>query len=238
MAKKSEEKNVKKSSTKGNSAKKTTNSKKKVNVSEEVKETNTKRKKVVEEVKESVKKENKVKVFFKNVWGKIKLFFNHPAPLVIALIILNFISLLYITSYEDNNQIYVGSINKGVSVGSIHFFTNNDINYFYASSATYLQEDKDVYTYEIGYYVKKGNELIPFATRSGKLEKASSLGSIVNELSGWEIVEAYNAQSLFKPEIVPHMDKLYFVINASTQKDSTKADVHFEIEVENTKVTK
>jgi hypothetical protein len=48
----------------------------------------------VEVIKESVKKENKFKKLLKNVGSKLKVFFNHPAPLVIALIILNFFSLL------------------------------------------------------------------------------------------------------------------------------------------------
>lgn len=192
----------------------------------------------VEVIKESVKKENKFKKVLKNVGSKLKAFFNHPAPLVIALIILNFFSLLYITRYEGNNQIYVGSISKGVSVGSIHFFTNNDINYFYASTGSFLEEDKDVYSYEMGYYVMKNKELVPFATRSGALDKATSLSSLVTEFSGWEIVEAANAEYFFKPEIIPNMGDLYFVINASTKKGESKADLHYEIPVENTKVTK
>ena len=185
-----------------------------------------------------VKKESKFKNILKLVGSKIKVFFNHPAPLIVALIAINLFTLLYITRQEDNNLIYVGSVSGTVAVGTVHFFTNNDINYFYASSATYLGEEAKIYSYEIGYYVKDGNELVPFATRSGVLEKSTSLASVVNEQSGWEIPEAYNAHHFFKPEIVKNLDKLYFVINASTKEDSTSADVHYEIEVETTKVTK
>lgn len=195
-------------------------------------------KKKAEEIKKEVKKENRIKKILNVVGSKLKTFFNHPAPLVIVLIVLNFISLLFITRYEDNNQIYVGSISKVISVGSIHFFTNNDINYFYASTGKYIGEDAEVYNYELGYYVKKGNELIPFATRSGSIDTPTYLSTLVTEFSGWEIVEAYNAEYFFKPEIVPNMSNLYFVINASTKKDSTSADIHYEILVETTKVTK
>lgn len=194
--------------------------------------------KKIEEIKEEVKKENKFISLLKLVGSKLKIFFNHPAPLIIVLIVLNFISLLYITRYEDDNQIYVGSISKVVSVGSIHFFTNNDINYFYASTGSFIGEDVEVYNYELGYYVKKGNELIPFATRSGSIDTPTYVSTLVKEFSGWEIVEAYNAEYFFKPEIVPNMGNLYFVINASTKKDSTSADVHYEIPVDATKVTK
>lgn len=193
---------------------------------------------VKKEEKVEIVKENKFKLFMGKVGSKLKAFFNNPAPIIIALIILNFFSLLYITRYEGHNQIYVGNITKGVSVGSIHFFTNNDINYFYASTGTYLEEDKDVYSYEMGYYVKKGNEFIPFATRSGALDKATSLASLVKEFSGWEIVEAYNAEYFFKHDVVPHMSDLYFIINASSEQGSSKADVHYEFKVNNTKVTK
>ena len=50
-------------------------------------------KKVVK--KEEVKKESKLKVILKNIGGKLKAFFNHPAPLIVALIALNLCSLLY-----------------------------------------------------------------------------------------------------------------------------------------------
>ena len=184
------------------------------------------------------KEENKIKKFFKDVLIKIKNFFNHPAPLIIALIVLNFISLLYISRYDSHNQIFVGNISKTVSVGSIHFFTNNDINYFYASSATLLEEDQDVYNYEIGYYVKKGEDMVPFATRSGVLDKKTKLSELVLEFSGWEIAEPYTTEYFFKPDIIDNMSDLYFIINASKEKGSTKADVHYEISVDNNKVTK
>ena len=134
----------------------------------------------------------------------------------------------------------LNKINKDVADSSLFKIISsiNDINYFYASTGSFLEEDKDVYSYEMGYYVMKNKELVPFATRSGALDKAASLSSLVTEFSGWEIVEAANAEYFFKPEIIPNMGDLYFVINASTKKGESKADLHYEIPVENTKVTK
>ena len=38
---------------------------------------------------------------------------------------------------------------ENVNVGNIHYFVNNDMNYFHAASATFLGEDKEVYFWEL-----------------------------------------------------------------------------------------
>lgn len=190
--------------------------------------------------KKNVKVEEKKVTKFSKVLDALKRFFNNPAPLIIVLVALNAFLLLYISNYNDKNRIYVGSIEKSdVAVVNVHYFTNGDMNYFYASNALYNGDKKNIYSYEMGYYVKdlKG-EFIPFAVRSGKLDKAIDLSTTITEMSGWNFAEADSSTKFFTSDVLKYMDKLYFIVKASTEENSTKADVYIEYPVDTIKVTK
>ena len=190
--------------------------------------------------KKNVKVEEKKVTKFSKVLDALKRFFNNPAPLIIVLVALNAFLLLYISNYNDKNRIYVGSIEKSdVAVVNVHYFTNGDMNYFYASNALYNGDKKNIYSYERGYYVKdlKG-EFIPFAVRSGKLDKAIDLSTTITEMSGWNFAEADSSTKFFTSDVLKYMDKLYFIVKASTEENSTKADVYIEYPVDTVKVTK
>ena len=185
-------------------------------------------KKIDDKNKKNVKKEEKIQKQ------------DNPIPLIIVLIALNGFLLLYISNYNDKNRIYVGSIEKtDISVVNVHYFTNGDMNYFYASNAAYLGEDKKIYSYEMGYYVKnmKG-EFVPFATRSRKLDEPVTLATTVSEMSGWNFAEADSTTKFFTSEVLNYMDELYFIVKASTEENSTKADIYIEYPVDTIKVTK
>lgn len=200
-------------------------------------------KKIDDKNKKNVKKEEKNQKqdnVFTKVLGFLKKFFNNPIPLIIVLIALNGFLLLYISNYNDKNRIYVGSIDKtDISVVNVHYFTNGDMNYFYASNAAYLGEDKKVYSYEMGYYVKNmKDEFVPFATRSRKLDEPVTLATTVSEMSGWNFAEADSTTKFFTSEVLNYMDELYFIVKASTEENSTKADIYIEYPVDTIKVTK
>lgn len=195
------------------------------------------------ETNKTPKKENK-KIEKENVFKKIltaiKNFFNKPTPLIIALIALNIFLLLYISNYNDKNKIFIGSVEENdVSVVNVHYFTNGDMNYFYASPAQYLLKDQDVYNFEMGYYVKTvKDKLIPLATRSRQVDDKTSLTDAISELSSWSIAEPDSASYFFSDEVMNNIDNLYFRVLASTEKDSTKPDIYIEHEVNVTKVTR
>ena len=195
---------------------------------------NKKEKKIIK----SEKKENANAL--KKITTKLKVFFNNPVPLIIVLIALNAILVLYISRYDEKNKIFVGLVDqKDVAVVNVHYFTNGDMNYFYASNAQYLADDEDIYSFEIGYYVKnQAGDFIPLATRSKDLDAKTSLSKIVSEMSGWNFAEPDSADYFFKDEVMRNMDKLYFRILATTSENSKKSDVYIEHEVEITKVTK
>lgn len=174
------------------------------------------------------------------IFASLKKFFNNPIPLIVLLIALNVYLLLYISGYNEKNRIFVGYVDKKeVQVVNIHYFTNGDMNYFYASNAAFIGEDEDIYSYQIGYYVvDKKNNFIELATRSNSLDKKTSLKDVVEDMSGWNFAEQDRGEYFFTDEVLRNMENLHFVIKASTKKDSTAADVYYDFKVETTKVTK
>ncbi len=180
------------------------------------KETKSKRNKV--EVKNEIKEEKKI--------NKVKRILNNPLPMLIVLTVIIVILLLYIISSNHESKIYVGEINeKDVNVVNVHYFANNEMNYFYASNAAYLGEDQKIYYFQIGYYaVSPDGTFYELATRADKLENASSLKDIVTEQSGWTISELANphltnGKKFFDNDVLRNLDNLHFVILASTDKD-------------------
>lgn len=172
--------------------------------------------------------------------SKIKDFFNKPAPLIIVLIIIVFAQTMYIASYNSKNKIYVGKLDeKAVQVANVHYFTNGDMNYFYASPALYIAEDEDIYSYQIGYYVENSDgTLTEFATRSNTFENKSSLKEVVDEMSAWSFAESDKGSYFFTDKVINKMDKLHFVIKASTKKDSDEASINIDYKIDETKITK
>ena len=124
------------------------------------------------EKKKITKKTNEEKVSLKDkILNSIKNFFNKPAPLFITLIIIIFVLLMYISSILSSRDIFVGEVEKAdLRINNIHYYTDGNNRYFYADPAEYTAEDKLIYEYQIGYFVKNNKgELIELASRSGGL---------------------------------------------------------------------
>lgn len=189
------------------------------------------------------KKETKVnKKEEKAIVTKLKSFFNNPAPLIIVLIAIICALLLFISKMNTKAKIYVGQIDQdGMQVANVHYFTNNDMNYFYASTPLYAGSlaNKDVYSYQIGYYAqdKNGNSY-EFVTRSKESTTKAKLSEIIEELGGWNLAEAYNNDYFFSNDVINNMDNLHFVVKASTKSDSKEADINLDFKVNLSKITK
>ncbi|MCX4248167.1 MAG: hypothetical protein OSJ65_00180 [Bacilli bacterium] len=173
---------------------------------------------------------------------KIKNFFNNPVPLIIVLIAIICVLLIFISKMNTKSKIYVGEINKdGMQVVNVHYFTNNDMNYFYSSTPLYIGEykDKEVYSYQIGYYVEdKNGEIYEFATRSKSADTKAKLSVIIEELGGWSFAESYNNKYFFTNEVINNMDNLHLMIKASTKKGTNEADISLDFKVDLTKISK
>lgn len=186
-----------------------------------------------EEVKEIVKEETKTVSKPKKIVKGIGKFFNHPGPLFITLIVIIFVLLMFISNLMNRTDMFVGEIDQNnIVVKNIHFFTDGKTRYFYADRATFLGEDKDIYEYQIGYYVvnEKG-EYIELASRSAKLEESIKLSQIITDMSGWNFPENVETEYFFTKEVMQNLKKLHFVIKASTVKDNSTADVVIDNEV-------
>lgn len=181
----------------------------------------------MEKKKNNSKRENKVLKVIKN-------FFNNPAPLFIVFIVIIFFLLFYINQNMSKDIIMVGEVDqKDVSIHNIHYFINDDINYFYADKALYSGENETVYKYQIGYFVENNKgELLDFVTRSGSdLKKGFKLADLINDMSGWNFMERADSPYFFKKNIIPYINKIHFVVLASTNKDSDEADIDIDYEV-------
>ena len=187
------------------------------------------------QLKKNVKKENK----FKKVLGAIGRFFNRPTPIIIALCIINLGLLLYIFRVNTRDDILVGSVtHEDVSINNIHYFTNNDMNYFYAMNAHSERKDK-VYTYSIGYYtVDEDNNYTEFAVRTGSLGDPLAISDIIGDYSGWNIAELAKKPYHFTAKNKNNINNMHFVFKGSTKKDSTDADIVIDVKVDMTKLTK
>ncbi|MDE5630145.1 MAG: hypothetical protein K2I70_00945 [Bacilli bacterium] len=214
--------------TKKKTTKKGTTAKKQVKTATEEK------KEIKEEIKkDEVKKESKIR-------DSLKRFFNHPAPLIIILICIVLFLTMYIADYNSKNKIYVGSLDKkDIAIVNVHFFLNGDMNYFHAANAAYLGEDKEIYTFQIGYYaVDSNNNYYELATRANSLENKTSLKDVIDENSGWSFAESDKGILHFTEDVRKNIDNIHFVVKASTEKGSTNPDIVIDYPVDLEKITK
>lgn len=188
--------------------------------------------------KDTVKKEEKKQEA--KVVTSLKKFFNHPAPLIIILICIVLFLTMYIANYNSKNKIYVGSLDKeDIAIVNVHFFLNGDMNYFHAANAVYLGEDKDIYTFQIGYYaVDDNNNYYELATRANSLENKTSLKDVIDENSGWSFGESDKGVLHFTNDVRNNVDNIHFVVKASTEKGSTNPDIVIDYPVDLEKITK
>lgn len=174
------------------------------------------------------------------ILNKVKEFFNKPSILIIALIILDLVMIYNYNALKNSNKIYTANVEeKEILIPSIHIFLNNDMNYFYASKAEFAGENKDIYSYDIGYYVKDDkNKDVSFASRKGKLEKKAELKEVVNDMSGWDFGENKASDYFFKDDVVNNLDKLHFVIKACSKKECKTPDINYTYKVDLKKITR
>ncbi len=197
-------------------------------------------KKVKTEVSDEKIAKKEVKREENKFMASIKKFFNHPAPLIIVLICIVLFLTMYIADYNSKNKIYVGKLDKkDIAIVNVHFFLNGDMNYFHAANAAYLGEDKEIYTFQIGYYaVDEKNNYYELATRANSLENKTSLKDVIDENSGWSFAESDKGVLHFTDDVRKNVDNIHFVVKASTEKGSTKPDIVIDYPVDLERITK
>lgn len=186
-----------------------------------------------------MKKQIKNKKNFKDILKTIGSFFNKPLPIIIVLSCICIYLLVFIYRNNTVNKIIVGSVStEDVQVQNIHYFANNDMNYFYAINAHSERKEK-VYAYQVGYYtVDNKKNYTEFAARSGKLTTPLAVSDIIGDYSGWNIAELANNPVHFTNANKNNIDELHFVFKGSTKKDSTDSDIVIDVKVDIQKITK
>lgn len=183
------------------------------------------------QTKKTKLKDNSIKV--------VNDFFRNPKVLIIILSFICLFLILFVFNTIKNNKIFIGEVKtEELIITDIHCFTNNNMNFFYANNAYYLGEDKEIYAYEIGYYVEYYDDYISFLTRKGELDEATSLKDVVNELSRWKIGELHKQNHYFKKKIINNINNLHFIIKARTSEENGEWDIVLDKTVDITKLTK
>ena len=170
------------------------------------------------------KKDNKICAFFKKIGPKVKTFLNDPRPIIIVLIILVILYTVAFANFKNKYKVYSGSFaSDQVTIKKINVYFHPKVSTFYSSGAVYTGEEKKVYQYRIGYYYDSGNgeyNFIREATES--LEKAVDLADIVNKTTYFDYSEFANSSEsvVLTLNAKKNMDKLHFMIFASTTKET------------------
>ena len=188
----------------------------------------------MKKTKKQVKKENKI-------LDKLKKFFNSPQPIIIVLVVLCIFLSLFAYKSGSKNKIFVGEVlENDLLINNVHYFTNNDMNYFFASNAQYIVEkDVNIVECNVGYYVvDKNNNYIDFAVRKNKFDKATSLRDVIKETSGWNFAEPHNSNYFFNADVLKNINNLHFLVEAKTDSKLDKFDIVIDYPVKTTKITK
>lgn len=133
--------------------------------------------------------------------------------IVTALLFLNYHLMKSSKTYMFSGKgDYVTILNGVISL-------NYDINLLQGSDIEYTNEkDYEVTEYKIGYYISKGNTLIPLVVKSAEDEIGFSLKRVLAEMSAYNIVEPYRYNAYFTKEKIKELENgLYFVIEAQTK---------------------
>lgn len=152
---------------------------------------------------------------------------NNLKTVIIGLVLLVVILLLLTNHLMKSTKTYMFSgKNDYVMVldGVISF--NYDVNLFQGSHIKYIhEEDFELTKYEIGYYVKVGNEFKPILIKKAETEEGFSLKLIIDEMSGFNLTETTQKKPRFKAEAIRehftkeiknNIENLYFIIEAET----------------------
>lgn len=187
------------------------------------------------EKKEANRKQDKKSEKEKITFGKI---LNSPISIIVALACLVVGLMIY-------NRFLIGQVNLYVFSGYTNEFsflsgtiyTSYDINYFGDSKVVYIGEDKTIFDFEAGYYIKNGENYKTIASAKG-LESASDKGVSLKDLiekSDYSFTEAKKEAEYLSKENIENLDKLVYRIVAKDEKGEA---VEIEVPLDIVKVTK
>lgn len=168
---------------------------------------------------------------------KINKIFNSYKIIIIALILFIIFLLIYNNKLTSTYKIYIfsGSSNY-VEINSGVISLNYNMNLFQGSNIEYKEKDKNIVSYDIGYYILSGEEYLPLATKAGEDKEGLSLKAIITGIDNFRVIEPANGNYYFTKEKIEGIENnLYFIIKAKDNKNNEIKDV---IKLKVTKISK
>ena len=158
---------------------------------------------------------------------KINKIFNSYKIIIIALILFIIFLLIYNNKLTSTYQTYIfsGSSNY-VEINSGVISLNYNMNLFQGSNIEYKEKDKNIVSYDIGYYILSGEEYLPLATKAGEDKEGLSLKAIITGIDNFRVIEPANGNYYFTKEKIEGIENnLYFIIKAKDNKNNEIKDV-------------
>lgn len=169
--------------------------------------------------------------------AKINKIFNSYKIIIVALILFIIFLLIYNNKLTSTYKTYIFSGSSDyVEINSGVISLNYNMNLFQGSNIEYKEKDKNIVSYDIGYYILSGEEYLPLATKAGEDEEGLSLKAIITGIDNFRIIEPANGNYYFTKEKIEGIENnLYFIIKATDNKNNEIKDV---IKLKVTKISK
>ena len=162
---------------------------------------------------------NKKKGKKKKKFDLKKILSSYKTIIYISFLI-NIILIVFTYYTVSNNKIYSFSGNDEyieVKDGLIAF--NTDINLLNGNNISYkYNEDYDIVSFKIGYYVMDNEKLVEIISNNIKLESDIKLSVLFNNISSFNVFEKNSSKNYFTPYKRKLLDDgLYLVFEAKTK---------------------
>lgn len=134
--------------------------------------------------------------------------------------LINIILIVFAYYTVSNNKIYSFSGNdEYIEVKDGLIALNTDINLLNGNNISYkYNEDYDIVSFKIGYYVMDNEKLVEIISNNIKLESDIKLSVLFNNISSFNVFEKNSSKNYFTPYKKKLLDDgLYLVFEAKTK---------------------
>lgn len=162
---------------------------------------------------------NKKKGKKKKKFDLKKILSSYKTIIYISFLI-NIILIVFAYYTVSNNKIYSFSgSDEYIEVNDGLIVLNTDINLLNGNNISYkYNEDYDIVSFKIGYYVMDNEKLVEIISNNIKLESDIKLSVLFNNISSFNVFEKNSSKNYFTPYKKKLLDDgLYLVFEAKTK---------------------
>lgn len=162
---------------------------------------------------------NKKKGKKKKKFDLKKILSSYKTIIYISFLI-NIILIVFAYYTVSNNKIYSFSgSDEYIEVNDGLIVLNTDINLLNGNNISYkYNEDYDIVSFKIGYYVMDNEKLVEIISNNIKLESDIKLSVLFNNISSFNVFEKNSSKNYFTPYKRKLLDDgLYLVFEAKTK---------------------